>query len=156
SQMNGEFWFGFWIGLLVTNFICAILGAEVGRRKNAGGFGFFIGGLLGPIGVVIAALVDFRPACPYCSTPLYTDPRPKICPSCKGNLNWVARFEFDNEKTPITDDVYAKREHEQQAMSEENKQEQSRVAEQEAKTLREQAMQNVRNAKLRRLAFRIL
>src|SRR5262245_13037701 len=65
-------------------------GAQLGFRKNAQNFGAVMGLLFGPIGLVIAALADFRPKCPYCASPLYSHRRPRICSSCNGKLLWPA------------------------------------------------------------------
>lgn len=70
------------IGLVV----CAVIGKAVGSQKNAGGWGMLLGLFLGPIGIIVAALIDGRPICPTCGTKL--NGKPKLCPSCKTKFSW--------------------------------------------------------------------
>jgi hypothetical protein len=72
--------------LIVIWVICGFIGYAIGSNKNAGGFGFVLGFLLGPIGVVAAALADMRAACPHCGTKL--NGQPANCPACKTKFYW--------------------------------------------------------------------
>ena len=67
------FWFG-----------SPILGAMIGRRREAAFAGVMIGLLFGPLGVVAALGLDDRPQCSHCHGRLKTiDLRmPKRCPHC--------------------------------------------------------------------------
>ncbi len=92
-------WLG--IGMLV----CGFLGAAVASSKNRAGTGLILGMLLGPIGVVVAALLGdasrkpkARPTCATCGAKTIVgatrcpacgnDPQrpalPVTCPACKG------------------------------------------------------------------------
>jgi hypothetical protein len=74
------------IGWIIVSIVCAGFGKALGSNKNAGKEGFFLGLVLGPIGVVVAALYDLRPACPHCGTKLNS--HPEICPGCKTRFEW--------------------------------------------------------------------
>lgn len=75
----------------------ASVGADIGRVKNAGGYGFLLGLFFGPFGWIGAGLIDKRPKCPACGTRLNLlirkagrltyDGYPH-CPSCKSRLTW--------------------------------------------------------------------
>ena len=62
-------------------FVFGVLGWLVGARKDSETFGAILGVLLGPLGVLIAALIDNRPMCQQCGTRLNASP--KICPGCR-------------------------------------------------------------------------
>jgi|GEM_PF-1616246 len=47
-------------------FISGIIGAVIGSTRNNAASGFFLGALLGPIGWLLAFVVDRRPVCPAC------------------------------------------------------------------------------------------
>jgi len=44
--------------IFVGLIICGILGAWIGSTKNRGGMGFVLGILLGPIGLIIIAILE--------------------------------------------------------------------------------------------------
>ena len=67
--------------LIVLWIICGIIGSVIGSQKEAAGKGFWLGLLLGPIGIAIALGVDSRPCCPNCGTRL--NGRPLQCPQCQ-------------------------------------------------------------------------
>ena len=69
-----EWLIGLWI-------ICGIIGSVIGSQKEAGVTGFWLGLLLGPIGIAIALGVDGRPCCPNCGTRL--NGHPAQCPQCQ-------------------------------------------------------------------------
>jgi hypothetical protein len=61
--------------------IFALLGAAVGSTKGRGGFGFVLGLMLGPIGVLIVALLQGnRTRCPDCKTLIHNEA--VVCSSC--------------------------------------------------------------------------
>ena len=74
------------IPVLVIWLVCGFIGYAIGINKQAGAFGFWLGFLLGPLGVIAAALVDRRPPCPTCGTKL--NGHPSICPACKSKFKW--------------------------------------------------------------------
>ena len=67
----------FWPALLFGAFICAMIGGGIGSNKNNGLGGFFLGGLLGPIGWVIVLMLP--------------DPTMSECPECKGKCPGEAK-----------------------------------------------------------------
>lgn len=79
--------------VFVQAVICAILAAIIANGKNAGCLGCVVGFLLGPIGVIVACLIDGRPQCPKCSERVQSGAA--ICPHCSLNLRW------SNDGTPI-------------------------------------------------------
>lgn len=61
------------------------IGAMIGARKGAGGAGFFLGLILGPIGWLLAAVIKgTRVNCPNCRELI--DPAAKVCPRCQTQL----------------------------------------------------------------------
>lgn len=50
----------FWV------FIGGLIGAAIGANKGNGSSGFWLGAILGPIGWIIAALLDYPNKCPAC------------------------------------------------------------------------------------------
>ena len=62
-----------------------IVGAMIGSKKDAGCFGFIMGVLLGPIGLLIAWLSKGnRIQCPYCKERI--DPKATVCSHCQKDL----------------------------------------------------------------------
>lgn len=75
---------------LLFGFVAAVIAA----RKNAGCFGFVLGVLLGPFGILIAIFMKGnRKACPLCKELVHVEA--KICPHCQR--------EILSEKTDIKD-----------------------------------------------------
>ena len=76
-----------WISAAVA-YVAAfgIAGMLIGGNKNAEVAGVFLGVLLGPIGLLIAAIVDNRHMCPQCGVRL--NGTPAICPGCSDELKW--------------------------------------------------------------------
>ena len=66
--------------------VCGALGYWVASNKEAENVGLWVGLLLGPIGVVVACLLDGRPCCPTCGTRL--NRRPSLCPQCATRFEW--------------------------------------------------------------------
>jgi hypothetical protein len=83
---------------VVAAFACAAIGGWIGNRKHAGGAGFLLGLLLGPIGVVVAAMLDNRLRCPKCANRI--DDQIKLCPVCHATLNW---HRDNSSQVPIED-----------------------------------------------------
>lgn len=72
-----------WIAAAVT---CAFIGSKIASEKEAENAGFLAGLLLGPFGLLLAAVIDSRPCCPTCGTRL--NRRPSLCPSCATRFVW--------------------------------------------------------------------
>lgn len=72
-----------WVGLIVA--LCGVLGYRIGNAKDAGGDGALLGILLGPLGLILAALyLDNRARCHMCHGRL--DGEPILCPHCQTDL----------------------------------------------------------------------
>ena len=70
-----------WILIVATMIICAIFGGNLGNQREAFGTGALLGLLLGPFGVIAAALVDGREQCPQCQERIFK--QALICPHCE-------------------------------------------------------------------------
>ena len=66
--------------------ICGCLGYAMAQAKEAEKFGFWLGFLLGPIGLVAILAIDGRASCPTCGTKL--NGKPEMCPACKTRFKW--------------------------------------------------------------------
>lgn len=66
--------------------VCAAVAAIVGSARNAGGKGFLLGLLLGPLGILAAFAIDGREQCPHCGGRL--NGRPQLCQHCQSHLDW--------------------------------------------------------------------
>jgi len=77
SQFRYEI--GFWS-------VCGIVAGFIGSNKGAGCTGFFVGFLLGPLGIIAAYfMTGDRIPCPYCRE--YIDPDASRCPKCQRDLD---------------------------------------------------------------------
>jgi len=72
--------------LLVIWAASVLFGAAVGMRRRAGLPGMITGLLFGPVGVVVACLMDFRWQCPECKESV--NDRSFCCPHCRTTLKW--------------------------------------------------------------------
>lgn len=64
----------------------AVIGAMIGSSKGNGVPGFFLGLILGPIGLVIVAVMPGdRVECRYCKSKI--NPEATVCPNCQKNLS---------------------------------------------------------------------
>lgn len=77
------------VWLFLALFVFAPLGAVVGSQKNAPVTGFFLGLLLGPLGVLLAWLIDQRDQCGRCGGRL--NGTPSVCPHCHATVAHGAR-----------------------------------------------------------------
>ena len=69
---------GFWLA-------CVAVAATIGHNKGILLTGFWLGALLGPIGVLIVSLMrGRRKPCPYCKESIFIDAL--ICPHCTSDL----------------------------------------------------------------------
>ncbi len=64
----------------------ALLGRSIGQSKNAQVLGFWLGLLLGPLGLVITLFSDGRIPCPFCGDKI--NGKPEICKSCQTRFRW--------------------------------------------------------------------
>ena len=77
------------LAAVIGAFVCGIVGYAIADQKNAGMPGFWLGLLLGPIGIVIAAVaLDNRPQCPACRSRI--ERGASVCPACRCSLGWYA------------------------------------------------------------------
>jgi len=72
--------------LLVFWVACGCFGMAVGERRRAGLAGAIAGLLFGPVGVVVACLMDFRWQCPECKEPVSNGAF--RCPHCNMGIKW--------------------------------------------------------------------
>jgi len=73
------------LGFGVFWFICAIIAALIGDRKGEGVAGFLLGLLLGPLGIIAAALSrGNRMNCPYCKELI--NKKATVCPHCQREI----------------------------------------------------------------------
>lgn len=73
------------LGLL----LCGFIGRAVAAQKDAGTAGFYLGFFLGPLGIVVAALIDGRPLCPNCGGRIQG--RPQMCQHCGTRFKWSGK-----------------------------------------------------------------
>ena len=66
---------------IITGGVC---GAVIAYYKEAAHQGCLLGVLFGPLGVIAAAFLDFRPQCMTCGQRLnrINGKQPRICPHC--------------------------------------------------------------------------
>lgn len=81
-----DFMIGWVIGLVISCIIFGVLGAIVGSRREKGVMGFYLGLLLGPIGVIVAFALDGRQSCVKCNSRL--NGKPAVCPHCGQEYDW--------------------------------------------------------------------
>jgi len=81
------------VAIVASVVLFGIIGYFVGEKREAGGIGALLGILLGPIGVLIAAIVaDERKKCPQCLERINTGA--KICASCRTQIEWVREVPY--------------------------------------------------------------
>ena len=74
----------YWISVIVVSLTCGVLGAVMGAQKNAQLIGWFLGFLLGPLGVIAILAIDRRSQCPKCKGRY--DDGAQVCPHCGSDL----------------------------------------------------------------------
>ena len=74
------------------------IGAAIGSNKGRGGEGFWLGFILGPIGWVVAALLDYPRKCPACHGGVPEGAT--VCKSCGRELQTRTRPEETLPKLP--------------------------------------------------------
>jgi len=106
--------------LMFAMIACALLGVAIGDTKGRSTIGFWLGVLLGPIGVVIVALMSATPeaqaryernvaraanaldgaqplrACPWCAEQI--QPAARLCRYCGRNVDPI--LQSDNQQVP--------------------------------------------------------
>jgi hypothetical protein len=73
-------------GILVFWLACAFVAGVVGSHHQSGYLATFYGLLLGPLGIVLAFVLDGRPQCPECNGRL--DGEPRVCRHCRAAIAW--------------------------------------------------------------------
>lgn len=76
----GEWW-------LSVAFLSALIGAGIANRRHGLLPGLQLGLALGPVGVLLALLVDRRPLCPHCRE--HVAAMATRCPHCQANIGHV-------------------------------------------------------------------
>ena len=76
----------FFVGIMSG--VCAVIGGIIGDRKDAGLAGVMWGMFLGPLGVLIAALV-LKLRCPHCNGRL--NGKPSRCQHCAQEISWAQK-----------------------------------------------------------------
>jgi len=72
-------------GLILFWLVCAVAGGIIGDRKGSAVSGFFLGALLGPLGLlVIAVAKGDRNPCPFCRELVQSGA--VVCPHCQRDL----------------------------------------------------------------------
>jgi hypothetical protein len=66
--------------------VSAIFGIVVGSGRNAPVLGGLLGFFLGPVGVIVACLIDVRPQCPNCRE--HVQVGAAVCVHCHESLVW--------------------------------------------------------------------
>ena len=73
------------MSFLIVWIVCGIVAAMIGSGKGATGSGFFLGLILGPLGILIAIFMKGnRRKCPSCHEVI--DPTAMKCPKCQADL----------------------------------------------------------------------
>ena len=72
------------MGFLCLWCFCGLISAAIGSQRESPVLGFLLGFFLGPIGIVLAFLVDNRPTCPFCAERHRTGA--VLCPHCRTSL----------------------------------------------------------------------
>jgi hypothetical protein len=77
------------VSIVVYCTFFGFIGYFIGANREAGAAGALMGVLLGPIGILIAAIsADGRKKCPQCLERVNTNA--KICASCRTPLEWIS------------------------------------------------------------------
>jgi hypothetical protein len=74
---------------------CIIAATAAGDRKRAGAMGCLLGLLFGPLGVIAAFCVDYRPRCPFCAGRIDGG---SICIHCQKPLAWIGSRAYTPEE----------------------------------------------------------
>ncbi|WP_420386241.1 zinc ribbon domain-containing protein [Roseivirga sp.] len=76
---------------LILWFICGVVASLITRSRGRSEIGgFFLGALLGPLGIIVALVVPKDPSklgyteCPYCAE--YIKPNARVCKHCGRDL----------------------------------------------------------------------
>lgn len=74
---------------LIAAIAFGVVGTAIGEKKQAASAGFLLGFAFGPVGLVLAFLMDNRMQCPECKGRVETGA--KICPHCRTQFSHPAR-----------------------------------------------------------------
>jgi len=83
SDDSGLLVFGVIVGIAAIA-LFAWIGSKIGESRGSKDSGALMGGLLGPIGLIAAAVNDKRPVCPHCSTRCQATAN--VCPACRHEI----------------------------------------------------------------------
>lgn len=71
--------------------LCGLISSLIGNKKGETISSFFLGVLLGPIGIIIVLLTKGnRIACPYCKKLIHKEATK--CPYCQSDITEIDRF----------------------------------------------------------------
>lgn len=70
--------------IIVSSVWSGIVGAIIGKPRNANAVGFWLGVIFGPLGAIATFAYDKRPQCPKCNGRL--DGTPELCPHCRSKI----------------------------------------------------------------------
>ena len=86
--------------VVVPLLVCGLIGALIGSRRCAARSGFAISVLLGPIGWIVAGLIDERPRCGRCRSRI--EPDAEMCPYCRADFRPRAAVPWPADYLPPT------------------------------------------------------
>lgn len=86
--------------VLILLVACGALGGIAAERNQAFGWGFFLGLVFGPLGVMVACFIDNRPLCPRCGGPSNsTSAKPfPVCSHCGADMPGTSGKENGGEE----------------------------------------------------------
>src|SRR5580692_11526819 len=76
--------------IIISWLFCGVIAAAIGQKKGEAGSAFFLGCILGPLGILFALLSSGnRAACPFCKEKI--NKAATICPHCRQELKENAK-----------------------------------------------------------------
>jgi uncharacterized membrane protein YeaQ/YmgE (transglycosylase-associated protein family) len=79
--------------IIIGLVLCAYYACSIAEQKQAANRGFWMGLLLGPVGVIAAGFLEGRPQCPRCGGRVNDTKEVTydVCPSCRCDLAELRR-----------------------------------------------------------------